>query len=411
MILWENKQELQSLITSVRKSHFSEFYANKYESLGDDFSGGIEDLPFLTREEVVITPADQRLYVSRTDVASVGFTSGTTSGVPMMAYFAEVDDYFFEPSLGLDVDRFLSVHPQLNKLSASVIKMCRTAHKKVTPVFGDLENLANTAIVAQQTQCDAIYSTPTLAITLAPYIKKYYDPSKIKLVTVLSELLTQSKYIQLETLYPNAQIANIYSSAEVGQCILYPCAHIMEQKETTFHLLKEALVALELIDGELVVTFAQNAAFPLIRYKTGDFFEVVDGLCSCGEQTPVLRLSGREGVDVLRVHGFEMRVGAVDSFFDSLPQSFSAYQIHVYPDIKNKDVVRLEIEVVTTESESSEAVVNLVRDAFLDTFKFTAELTAADVMKKGLISDIIVTCVERVSLQSVKTRVLVNHIS
>jgi phenylacetate-coenzyme A ligase PaaK-like adenylate-forming protein len=59
----------------------------------------------------------------------------------------------------------------------------------------------------------------------------------------------------------------------------------------TGHLFGESDAALA---GELVLTSRRNAAYPLTRYRTGDFAKLIGGVCACGRRTPRLtQLSGR----------------------------------------------------------------------------------------------------------------------
>lgn len=412
MILWENRGKLAKEIERVYSSPHSDFYKKKL-SLASPFSEvTLTDLPFLTRKELVDTPPDERLYVLREDVAFVGFTSGTTSNKPLVSYFSSVDRYFFEPSLGMPITRPLITYPPLNKnFSASFIQQCRQALNKVTPVLADYQNLPNSAIIARETNIDAIYATPTIAGNLEEHIEKYYDSKKIKLLALSSETLTQTKRDQLQHLYPNAAIANLYASSEIGQFILYPCTHMMERNESSFHFLSEALIALELIDGELVVTYALNKAFPLIRYRTGDFFEVVSDSCSCGLPGPTLRWSGREQVDKIRMHGFEIRREDMDALFASMSGiAGDDYQIHVRVDADSPKKIRVDVELrdagIITHHDS---VATMVKNELLERWILAPGVSIADAIERGVISDVRVSFVRAFSLATEKTRRLVNH--
>lgn len=413
MILWENREELQKEIERIETSPYADFYKKKF-SLGSLPSRlSVTDLPFLSRTELVDTPPDERLYVPQEDVAFVGFTSGTTSGKPLVSYFSSVARYCFEPALGTSITRALITYPPLNKnFSASFIQQCRQAERKVTPVFADYQNLPNSAILARETRADAIYATPTIAENLGEYIAKYYEPGNIQLLALSSETLSQTKRALLARQYPNAAIANLYASSEIGQFILYPCAHMLEQKEPSFHFLRDALLALELIDGELVVTYALNKAFPLIRYRTGDCFEVAQESCACGLPGATLRWSGREQVDKVRIHGFEIRAEDLESLFASLHGlAGDDYQIHINRDTTDAKRIRIDVELKNKGGVASHhhSIADMVRNELLGRWMLAPGVTVAHAMERGIISDLKVSFVSEFSLVTTKTRRLVNH--
>lgn len=413
MILWENKEGLKKEVERIYASPYADFYKKKFSFASLPNQVTITDLPFLSRKELVDTPPDERLYVPQEDVAFVGFTSGTTSNKPLVTYFSSVAHYFFEPSLGTSIIRALITYPPLNKnFSTSFSQQCRQAERKVTPVFADYQNLPNSAIIASETRVDAIYATPTIADNLAEYIEKFYEPKNIKLLVLSSETLTQMKRDLLARQYPNAAIANLYASSEIGQFILYPCTRMLEYNEPSFHFLHEALIALELIDGELVVTYALNKAFPLIRYKTGDFFEVVRESCDCGLPGATLRWSGREQVDKIRMHGFEIRAEDIEGLFASMRGiAGDDYQVHIRHDDNDAKKIRIDVELKNKEHSATQryGMAEIVKNELLRSWMLAPGVSIARAIERGIISSIRVSFVQSFSLTTEKTRRLINH--
>ncbi len=404
MVLYVRPGAVAKVLQAVQASTESDFYRQHFARHTAAAVTSLAEIPFLERSDIAETLPDLRRYVPETSVRFVGFTSGTTSGQPLVSYVGDVVNYYFEPSLGQGIVRPLIVYPPLNKnFGASFIQQCRQAKALVTPVFGDYQSLANSAVLAAATRVDALYATPTLALALAPYLKQHYNLGAIKLLAVASESLTNAQMASLRALYPNAALANLYASAEVGQFIMHPCQHIMDAKEPYVHLLTDALVAAELHAGELVVTMNQNPAFPLLRYKTGDQFTVVREQCACGKGM-VLELVGREGVDVVRTQGFELRASTLDDFFARLPVTISSYQLHVYPG-NVATSVRLVLELI-----AEPAACDLVQRAFLATFPLTKNLSLEAAIAADVIEAVAVQSVTTLSLQREKRRVLVNHL-
>lgn len=413
MILWENKQALQELLTKVSTSSHSDFYKKKFSSLHNNIESSLEELPFLSRTELVETPPDKRLYTPANDVSFIGYTSGTTSGKPLISYFFSIDNYFFEPSLGMPVTRLLITYPPLNKnFGHSFIQQCRQAKNKVTPVFADYQNLTNSAIIGKETGIDAIYATPTIAIKLGEQIGLHCDPKQIKLLALSSETLTSTQRKALETLYPNANVANLYASSEIGQFILYPCKSIINSGKNEFHFLSEALVGLELIDNELVVTYGLNKAFPLIRYRTGDYFEIARESCDCGIAGKTLKWSGRMDVDKLRIHGFEIKAEEVDEVFYAISPLLNDYQVHFYKGRVHPEIINIVVEIKRQDDQRlrDNSIMVIIQRELLKNWKVAPNTSLAQAIERDIFSGLDIIFVNEFTLQSQKNRRLISHI-
>lgn len=408
MVVYQNKSSVD-IQARVTDSISSAFYRHKYGvAINSDQNLLFADLPFLTRQELVNTPVSQRTYISPEQVVFFGFSSGTTSGAPLVSVFGKIDNYHIEPAFGTGIIRPLIVYPPLNKnFGASFIQQCQEAAHKVSPVFGDYERLANSAVLAQMTDCDSVYATPTIALKLAPYLEQYYDITKIQFLAVASELMTPYLWRQLRMAYPAAYISNLYASSEIGQFIMYTKPNNTAVYADQFILMTDTIAAAELIDGELVITYIANPAFPLIRYKTGDYFE----LCSTesDSQTIRVRMTGRDGVDVVKVGGFEIRSGDLDEWATTLPQSLTEYQLHIYE--LAGGVYRLCFECVLKDQEADYLVAQpLIESLFRETFKVSKSMAVIDGIKAGLFRDeMMVTIVSETSVLSLKRKVLVLH--
>jgi phenylacetate-coenzyme A ligase PaaK-like adenylate-forming protein len=440
MIIYKNPEKLKKLLSSVYNSPYSEFYKDKFQGIDEDkLMEEFERIPHLTRADIANTHPDKRLFIPKTEASFVSYTSGTTDGFPLVLYWSPVENYYFEPSLGTPSRTPLILHPALNKnFGHTFIQQCHQAQVPVTPVFADFQNLVHSAILADQTQADAIYTTPTIAGLIYEQIKKYYDPKKILLLVLFSENLTQTKRSILERQYPNAQIANVYASSEVGQILFYPCLDIIKDKTNKFHILKDAITALELADdGELIITMDQNKAFPLIRYKTGDYFELdtqsisgdttkkhadINAPCTCGIQSPVLTWAGRIDIDRLRLNGVEIKVDDIEKSLAHIQDNIGdTYQLHFYSkeitDNKGnlKEVIEIVFEIVTkyeglvTEFSKAE-LTEQIKDALLNRWQLTSNAVLQTAVDKGLFEIPQIRFVNELSVKTLKTRRLVNHV-
>src|SRR3989344_3913435 len=165
---WVNERAFSDLLRLVSATACSSFYQKKFSGAGletQNLDGTpITRVPFLTRAELVDTPVRERLYVPREDIRFLAFTSGTSAKKPLITLFADIEDYHFEPSLSLPVARPLIIYPPLNKMFGhTFMQQCRQADRPVVPVFGDYQNLNNSAFLAGELGCDSVYATPTIA--------------------------------------------------------------------------------------------------------------------------------------------------------------------------------------------------------------------------------------------------------
>ena len=407
----------------VINNQFSDFYRKKYKKAGlelpEDFSiDFFQSLPFLTRDELVETPLSKRTFVAGEEIVFAGYTSGTSSQKPLITLFSDVPNYYFEPSLGLSATRPLIVLPALCKnFGHTFIQQCRQAKNKVAPIFADYQNLANSAILAEAGRCDSVYATPTQASLIHEHIKKYYDPSVIKLLALSGEILTDIRREELKRMYPNASIANLYASSEIGQFVLFPCEKIMRAGENRFHILEDALAALELIDGELVVSYGLNKAMPLIRYKTGDYFEEISELCSCGTKGPIFKWSHRSGVDRLRLNGVEFTVALADKAFGNITYVENPnYQIHFYggnaeATDRPRIIVEIKDEILTKDKRRADFLAPLVAEEIKDKWAVSGSANLRTLVEQRLFDGPEVVFVSEFSFPGVKIRRFVNHLT
>lgn len=429
MLIYCNQEKLKEVLLSIGQTNISRFYVDLHKSTLDSNSSleetvsYFEKLPLLTRSDISKSHPDSRLYIPKNDVSFVSYTSGTTDGSPLVLYWSPVDNYFFEPSIGTSSRTPLILHPALNKnFGHTFIQQCRQAKTPVTPVFADFQNLTHSAILASQTYADGIYTTPTLALLIADQIDKHYDAKKIKLLALFSESLTSQKRENLKRRYPNAEIANLYASSEVGQILFYPCQRMIKEQSNEFHFLHEAIIALELSDeGELLLTMGQNKAFPLIRYRTGDFFELKEGstqgqACSCGLTTPILSWSGRMDVDKLRLNGVEIKAEDIETALGQCKGDIQdLYQLHFYP-IEKSESIRIVVEVLESDHLKNLTtfgkieVQEKIKKALTHSWYFTATATLETAIQKGIFTVPEISFVPELSLKTTKTRKIVNHI-
>ncbi len=418
-----NISNIEELLLFVWHNKFSDFYVKKYQAASLTEKEVLDPknfihLPFLTRQELESILPDQRFFVSPEEIQFIAFTSGTSNQNPLITYFSKIDNYYFDPTLGMGVKRLLITYPPLNKnFGHTFVQQCAQSKNKSFPVFADYQNLANSAIIASKVKVDAIYATPTIASLLAEFIEKYYDPKEIKLLALSSETLTSARREELKKKYPSAKIANLYGSSEIGQFILFPCQKIINEEKDLFHILQPPVLKTELINGELIITYANNKAMPLIRYQTGDFFEIANKKCSCGLSGPLLRWLGRENIDKIRVSGVEIKIDDVEKVFNQISHLIGdRYQLHFYENRDDSNVkIKIIIEIIEQNSAGKflplEDIKTFVINHLMNNWRLSSTARLKDAVDKGLFLAPEIKFVKEFSFKSDKTKRLISHLN
>ncbi len=415
---WINRPLLEQLLAAAVGNSYSSFYRDKYMHAGVEPKTVTIDsffnLPLLTRQELIDTPVDRRLFVPKEEIRSVALTSGTTSGTPLIIPYARVQKYGVEPSLGYPTARPLVLHPQIQKGFPTVfVQMCQEARHPVVPVFGDLNNMANNVIISKMAGCDSLWALPTIASAFAPYAKAGGIAEHIKLIVFSAEALTGARRAELGAVFPNALMGSIYATTEIGQWILFTCPDIMKKGQNRFHIVTTDVAAMELIDDELVISFGNNKATPLLRYRTGDYFAEVPEGCSCDLPGPLLEWSHRSDVDRVRVNGMQFDVEESDRAFAVFPHlAGKEYQVHFYP-IKGSTAVSIQVEVVdpvlSTDSERAHDLAAFIEREVPSVWRLSPTATMQTALAQGAVGTFKAIIVPVLSRGGVKVRRFITH--
>ncbi|KFN11274.1 phenylacetate--CoA ligase family protein [Paenibacillus macerans] len=147
---------------------------------------------------------------------------------------------------------------------------------------------------------------PARALTLlANYIvrnQKDIKKANIKYIENRAEGLSENQRKYIEEVF-NCKVGNMYGLRECWG-VAYSC------KENNLHVTDDN-VFVEVLDnkgshvkpgetGEVVITSLNSLSFPLIRFSTGDFATFLDFKCSCGNNSPIIDLTGYRQVDMIR---------------------------------------------------------------------------------------------------------------
>lgn len=335
------KDMLHFVSTNPHSSFYTERFARADFEPGRDFhtEADISKIPLLAKSELLEAGEDKLCFVPQEKVEIVLATSGTTSGKPLILFHAthpEISEAYTRHD-----ERTLIL---FNPLRAGHL-LQRILLGNGFGIMGDIHNIPASFEIASRLRINNILTTPTLAVLMKKYLDAY--PKLLKSVGCIrlgGEVVTPQKKQLLHELYPGIEINIRYASAEAGR-IAQQCTHLAQPNNddyVSYHP-NTGKYVLEIIDpatgtlvkngtrGELVVTNFTNIGTPLIRYRTGDLAQLVDTMCPCGSDGPLLQVFGRVAQDSLRAGGFELRRDMLETPLMNLRELVqSDFEAHVY---------------------------------------------------------------------------------
>lgn len=271
-------ERLQDVLSRVLESQHSSFYRNFYAGTFTD-PGFLksyaewESIPFLTKADISHVPYESRIFIDRREVEMIRLTSGTTkTGVLAMPRVKMPFTPWEAPLLPVSSCMgFLVPHRIYDN---HIPPGCRF-------IGGDPANLRMSARLARLAEVEGLAGLPSTLIAFAPILAKEYDMRHIRHLCLNGDVCTKLQRAALERLFPRVQaMVSSYGSAEIqGLCAIsapnregYPNA-LLGHPELHYELIDEKGDVLRepFSQGELVIsTLYARAAFPLIRYRTGD---------------------------------------------------------------------------------------------------------------------------------------------
>lgn len=267
-------------------------YPEKLDSLKD-----LEKIPFVTKQALREQYPFGFLNGSMDRVVRYGESTGT-SGSPTSSFMTKKDWEENIARVTLHISNFFTKEDIVFimvpfELAFSSVDMDKSlwnigstvvaigAKNQVCP----MDRVAEMLIEIKAT---ALICSPTRAIRLYYLLKeKGYDPKQVNLKTILyiGETCSDAKLKKIKEMW-GVQLTTVYGSTETNSIAL-PCehnrSHLVEDR-SYFELVDPG--SGELItdgnEGELVITTLKHEAFPLIRYRTGDYVRIDNEKCTCG---------------------------------------------------------------------------------------------------------------------------------
>ncbi|MDM8516054.1 phenylacetate--CoA ligase [Desulfobacterales bacterium HSG16] len=232
-------------------------------------------------------------------------------------------------------------------------------------------------------QATVLCCTASMGLLMAEEVNKrgLCDKINIKKVIYGSERSSVTMRKKISDLFGGAELFDI-----TGMTELYgPGAGIECPDHDCIHYWGDYYI-LEILDpdtlkpvpegewGEMVVTTLCKEAVPLIRYRTRDITRIIPGQCTCGTIMPRhSRIKGRTD-DMFKFRAVNIYPSNIDSILSEIPDVGSEYQIHLFRDDSDRDIMRLIIELSegadkTANTDMAAKVTQLIKKKLLVTPK------------------------------------------
>lgn len=334
-------------------------------------------LPFLTKDHLLAAPLDERI-LSLTETDHLRASSGTSGKPPLfsprtflrgMEYRLEYHD-FKKPILAFGVPAAVYWHEWFQKNNGG----------SGSAIAYDPSEPSASVRLAHHAGADSISTFAFHLTTIGEHMRAEGMNDNIRFIEICGEACTSQLYSFLRTTFPHATVIPFYGSSEVEDSpIGFPC-HAIDGSEPLAVYHAKASQYHELIDprdgtlfmpakgaeGELVVTAypGPHAAFPLVRYRTGDVVRVVDAHCE-KHASWSFTVVGRAQLDFVKVPGGMIRVDEMARVISRIRDLTGEFEIHVFEeDQDGAPVIRLEVHVEAKTTVDYEEIARRIANEF-----------------------------------------------
>lgn len=399
--------ELARALSFALENPYSDFYRRKYGSAYKNLlAGPLDAFPFVTREEIDDAPIFERTFVPRGMVRFIRTTSGSTGrsvvGFPMLEE-PELEAHrralgflpdplrvrYFEPYM----DDFAIKSVLMFSAGAFVHEPRLRIEEKRRYVSGEYAQPKLTAQLAKTAGVDCIVGNPSGVVEFARYMEGIGHAQAVRLVVSVGERPTTQQLEALGRSFPNAKVGLQYGLTETQGLVGYTCPERLSHDAKALHPARGQIL-LELIDpetgaslalepgqeGEVVVTTLEPLAFPLIRYRTGDFAVIRPGSCSCLGAPLLFECLGRMTLDRIRVPRGVLTIAAIEEAVSGLPCRAADFSAH-WQSEGQRDGLR-----VTLFVEGDAADERRLRDALAQSLSVAPAVSYADIERDGLVA-------------------------
>jgi phenylacetate-CoA ligase len=409
---------------------YSNFYKKKYEKL--DFNPlrirSYEDfkkIPYLTKEEIINTPIEDRIFVNEKEIEHFSFSSGTTNNnIPLILPQSSFNHKLIrkyvinEDELAeMGISRLLVLLPPL---SPPFIKILALADSEIIPIPGDIKNLKVTALITKQLSIKSIITTPTILEYFSEHLEEIsFDKNSIKFISLAGELCSRKRLENIKKGFPNAKIVFRYGKSESGGPIGYRCKHLENLSPSLYHPLDLYLFEINKDStskdgaGEIIHTdIIEPKGFPLIRYLTNDIGSIKKENCECGSMYTI-KLGGRNNYDFLKLNGVILTTEIIEYAIKNISDIIEPqFQMHIYEKEKNgKTIPSLLLKVVIRKTVKADQVLKNKIASLVSKELYLAPGKSLEYFAKdNIFSPLEIEFVDKWPTDQIKSKNIISHI-
>jgi len=340
-----NLPTLAHIVTAATMPHAPSFYRDRYGMRGESALPSIRTweewhaLPRISREDLEARSPLERIFCPLSSVDFFSASSGTGGKPPLFSPRGVVAGYEYRAEWYAMKGPFLSgIHPPHR-----VQFMLQQRERPARVVTLDPNNLHASLRLAAAAEVDGMYVPVFLAAQIAEYLQALGASKRVQYVELASEQISNSLIRRLQEIFPAAAIYASWGMTEVDASPMgIPCRPLAVNEKTVYHLKEnihmdivnpETLAPLPLkagSEGELLLTsYPESAAFPLIRYRTGDIGRIVETSCKRHSQ-PTFTIVGRAESDFIKVPGGVLRADEVERVLTELNPALERFELHLH---------------------------------------------------------------------------------
>jgi phenylacetate-coenzyme A ligase PaaK-like adenylate-forming protein len=301
-----------------------------------------QSLPFLTKSHLLTIPIENRTFTPFENVDAYYHTSGTSGKKPLFVPKVLIPKMDFREQL------FAFTRPALSSIGYQhrVEAFMESLGLPPRVIAIDPQRISISVHLAEVMGVESIF-TSTFLIELIGKAMRPDAAREVRYIELTSEVCSQSLYAFIRRTFPHAMIVLSYGLNEIEDpCIGTVCeASTGDALDHTFHERGEDEHHLEIIDpntekplpyvegteGELIVTSEApgGAAFPLLRYRTGDIVRITETACTRHGKWRFTVL-GRAALDFVRVTGGTIRADEVARAIIAIGKPFTdEFELHL----------------------------------------------------------------------------------
>lgn len=340
-------KQLQDLVRAYTSKGGNPFYRARYGTPDNAPAHHVRSLEEwhalrpLTKQDLIATSFDERLFVPRSELQTISVTSGTTGGPPL---------YQPRSYQGPRLDALMTRHtddpeartpPDAPRAWLSGILQYPHEHERglgevgveATVVQFDPQRIRESIALAKAAGVEGIVAQTYFVTAMCDAAREAGLAERIQTILAAGETWTRSEFERVQDVFKNASIICDYGTREAGLMAYTDVLHDSSSMRYRGmrHVYLEVVEpdtdrVLDLtpgVEGELLVTttLGEPSAFPLLRYRVGDLVRV---------ETPVdvegnfsFTLLGRAAHDFVKLPGGQLRLDELERVMHSLRRDVS----------------------------------------------------------------------------------------